>query len=376
MRNRNIAIWTGAAVLLLALGVLALCLVRRAYFISGYEREHSLHSPVFSPDGKKIYFLSRKAAGLTFGPGAEHFTPPAKVIFFSDTLTLQSADVPTGAVSELRSWKIPHGRKIEEHYRNRVFGFPSSSLSWREDGKLVYLFGLDLFPDSVPYIRETEWLEGAWDPVSGVSEDGRLWEKAPLSPAPWPDEVLRGDYEVISFRNKAILIHDIKSPELTVLVASETARDLGEELKTIRLDEHSHRDEIEKRTYLRETREKLIRKFEAEGMGEGEALLRTGDELEKMGLYPKSPKITASRKDKPDGKHEVFHISSDEFRFGLFPDIEKAIKNEGQEIGFWGNYVRHNDFGTSEKLNTYLDAGHTSFFVETEGTYYLMTISR
>jgi hypothetical protein len=119
-----------------------------------------------------------------------------------------------------------------------------------------------------------------------------------------------------------------------------------------------------------------VEKFKAEGFSEGEAMLKAGDELEKMGLYPKSPRITARGVEKPAGDHVEFPISTDEFRYGLFPDIEKAIHEPGTEVRFWGNYISHRDYETSKRINEYLSTGNAQFYVITGGKTYLMTVTR
>ncbi|MFN0316260.1 MAG: hypothetical protein ACKVQA_14635, partial [Burkholderiales bacterium] len=44
-----------------------------------YERLHSFHAPVYSADGKSVYFARRRAQAFVIGFGAEFFTLPATV---------------------------------------------------------------------------------------------------------------------------------------------------------------------------------------------------------------------------------------------------------------------------------------------------------
>ena len=70
---------------LIVVALLALLLSVPAWFafrvgiLPRIDHAESFHAPVFSPDGQDIYCLSRKAWGVSWGPGIEFFTPPASV---------------------------------------------------------------------------------------------------------------------------------------------------------------------------------------------------------------------------------------------------------------------------------------------------------
>jgi hypothetical protein len=179
---------------------------------------------------------------------------------------------------------------------------------------------------------------------------------------------------VLNYRNRAVLLYEKETGRLDVLYAGDRF-DLSS-LGSIPVAEYSHRKEIERAWRLRETERHLVERFRAKGFPEGEAMLKAGDEIEKMGLYPKTPKILARTVRAPGADHPLFRISRKEFLYGLFPDIEKALKAEGSEVRFWGNYITHRDFDTSRKLNAYLAGGNSMFYVETGGKTFLLTISR
>lgn len=103
-------------------------------------------------------------------------------------------------------------------------------------------------------------------------------------------------------------------------------------------------------------------------------MLRANDEMEKKGYYPKSPKLVAEKIESAQQGVTVFSITTDEFRFGLFQDIEKAIAEPGADIHFYGNYITHRDFDTSKKLNEYLAAGNKSFIVQTDKGMFLLSV--
>lgn len=107
-----------------------------------------------------------------------------------------------------------------------------------------------------------------------------------------------------------------------------------------------------------------MQEFKRQGLREGEALLRTLDEMERLGLYPKDPKFIAREVNQQKNGVHLFHISEQEFFVGMFQDIDKAIRKPGTEIDFWGNYVRNRDFDKSEKLNGFFKNGGTEFYGE------------
>jgi hypothetical protein len=103
-------------------------------------------------------------------------------------------------------------------------------------------------------------------------------------------------------------------------------------------------------------------------------MLRANDEMERLGYFPMSPKLLAARIDGIPQDVKVFEITSDEFRFGLFPDIEAALAKPGTEVAFHGKYIRHRDFGTSDRLNEYLDSGSRSFIEKHNRALYRISV--
>ena len=183
--------------------------------------------------------------------------------------------------------------------------------------------------------------------------------------------------EVLVFRSRAILLHHASREETAVLLISPLEPITQEDvLKIVDLEKLSHRKRLERLIELRTVRQSLIDRFRASGLSENEALLRTSDELERLGYYPKSPKILAVRTAETVEDLPVFTISQMEFTVGLFQDIEQAIAGEGQEVDFSGRYIRHRDFDTSERINAWLKIGETRFYADTPSGTYLMEIRR
>jgi hypothetical protein len=108
---------------------------------------------------------------------------------------------------------------------------------------------------------------------------------------------------------------------------------------------------------------------------EGEAMLRADDEMEKMGYYPKTPRLVAKKIESIQQCFAIFSITNDEFRFGLFQDIEQAIAKPGAEVHYSGKYITHQDFDTSRKLNEHLDSESKAFIVKTGKEMFLLRIN-
>ncbi len=110
-------------------------------------------------------------------------------------------------------------------------------------------------------------------------------------------------------------------------------------------------------------------------MPEGEARLRTHDEMVRLGHYPTPTQLRAEIVSRRDDTLPVFEITETEFVVGLFSDIRQAIASPGELIEkSMGAYIRHHDFDASEKLNTYLKTGARQFYVKHRAHYFKLTI--
>jgi len=111
----------------------------------------------------------------------------------------------------------------------------------------------------------------------------------------------------------------------------------------------------------------------AEGLNEGAAMLKAGKEMERLGYYPKSPTIVAHRE---ACGTPVFRISDEEFRVGLFQDIERAIQHPDEEVDKGGEYVLHQQYDTSRQVNAFLSEHRNAvFFVEGHGGCWRLTVT-
>lgn len=68
-------------------------------------------------------------------------------------------------------------------------------------------------------------------------------------------------------------------------------------------------------------------------------------------------------------------IRDEQFRVGLFPDIERAIArpDEAVEKGI-GAYIVHRDYSTSQEINALLAAGQSELFVKAHDVCWRLTI--
>ena len=105
-------------------------------------------------------------------------------------------------------------------------------------------------------------------------------------------------------------------------------------------------------------------------------MLEAGRQMQGLGLFPKSVTL-AAHAETCAARSPVFTITDEQFRVGLFPDIERAIAQPDHEVEkSMGAYIVHRDYTTSQALNVYIAAGHDQYFVETGGGCWRMTIHR
>jgi len=142
--------------IIIAFGIIAY----KAGVIIRYDSDRTFHSPIFNSDGSEVYFLSRSASGVSWGPGIEFFTPPAKVFFLGDRFSLMALDIATKKTRTLCTWRSPMKRGP---VRNTGAGFSASRD--RADAKrrrIYFKIGLDVRRDK-PNTRLNEWLTGYYD---------------------------------------------------------------------------------------------------------------------------------------------------------------------------------------------------------------------
>lgn len=382
-------------------GLLALALLLILYFWRGgvsplITRHHleGVFSPAYDPDGTFLYFFARETRGTSHGPGWEHFTPPTWTRVASDVIALRRLDLAGGEVEELVRWpESPISGRTIRTYRNRVFTVPRARLRVVEDS-VEYRFGM-----SVPRVPTSEQyrIQGVWRSSQGAPPAD--WEDGQPSVSGYQESPLNGRWEAIAVPGPegypaAIAAFDEQSGETRVLVETDSfARAYPEGVPLDVLTSRSRRDEIERIATLERTREELLARFRGEGLSEGDAAMRTIDEMRRLGFYPPPTTITArllAGEDRsavtPDEPQDpatasdtipLFSIAEAEMRSGIFPDIEEALTNPGTPVEKrMGRYVIHRDYDNSAALNAYLQGSGTVFRVEFRGARYELTVRK
>ena len=340
------------------------------------DSANTFHAPIFSQDGREIYYIERKVWGISWGLGIEFFTLPAHVVLIRDRFLLRSLDRESGSERTLSAWTVPHPWKPREQYRNYLFGIPDCELKLDAAG-LHFKIGLDFLPDDPAYLTVKEWTTGTWNRDGNNIIENDHWKKGNYMVNSWTEQVLSGPFEVVNYRNVAIVLYDAGTGQrIPLRVSNSASQEQVREIETFDPTVYTHRAQLERSRTIRETYSAITQNFQSQGLPEGPAMLRANDEMEKLGYYPKTPKLVAQKLSSPEPGVQVFEISEDEFRFGLFQDIEEAIAKAGTEVHFHGSYIKHRDYETSDKLNRYLDAGNRKFVVSTVHGRYLVTIQK
>ena len=353
-------------------------------FWSMQQTHRGYFAPAFGPEGRYLYFIERQASGFAWGIGWEHFTPPASAFVLSDDFSLLRLHWESGAVEILESWQeSPVKGRIIKEYRGRIFNTVSVRIRATEAGQAEYRIRM-----SIPVVPRSEIhrLVGNWQ-ADGQGERG-TWEPGSVEQGGYDITPLNGPWEVMtlpgdeSFPAAIVAVHS-DDGSFKILRRNDEYEDLYPNGPPAALiTERSRRGAIERLNTIRRTRGELLARFMAEGLREGEALLKVGKEMRRLGYYPKSTTMTArpladagsvSGGDAPP----LFEIAEAEMKSGIFPDIEQAIDRPGKAIDKTiGNYVIHRDYETSAALNALLKRGATEFRLRYRGTTYEITIKR
>ncbi len=336
-----------------------------------WESHSGYLGPAFSPDGRFVYVIVRESMGFTWGLGWEHFTPPAYAYPVSDRVALVRIAVASGNSETLEQWpSTPVSRRLIREYRNRVFNFMSASLLPGPGGTVRYTVEM-----SIPKVpaSETHRLVGTWTDHGPEHHKGE-WREGGFAQTGSSEPVLFGQTEVFVLNGpeafpSAVVVFDHKAMTARVIAKSDAyAQDYPNGPQVAELLAASRKKDIERIAEVKRVREDLVTQYRAQGLPEGEALLKSGRELENLGYLPKSPRIVAQLAPKDEAQADatlpLFDIAEAELASGIFPDIERALRSPGAEIDkSMGKYVVHRDYSNSDKLNAYLSAGGRNFLV-------------
>lgn len=344
--------------------------------IATFERHQGFFAPVWSKDGRTIYFVERETRGFIWGLGWEFFSPPANAYALSDRVGLRRMDLWDQTAEPIADFTGgPVEGRTTQHYRGRIFGILRARLTSAKDG-LRFRIGMDV--PKVP--RSEQWA------LTGTLREGATpkaqWEQA------WPgqmgggEDVLRGGIELIAIRGResypAAILAVSADGSVRVLAKNNQFRSLYPSGVPPRLiAEASRRKRIEHARQLRRLQAELMAKHRSSGLDETAARLKTHDELERLGYYPRSPRIVATKLAKAPEGVRVFAIPRQRFEVGLYRDIAQAIAQPGTMIRTdTGSYLKYGNDLTGPELKAWRRAGNDRFAVQVGGMLYLLAVKR
>ena len=343
-------------------------------------KAEGVSAPAFSPSGDRLYFLKRNSSGMVSGAGIEFFTAPAKVEFLSDQISLVEMQVANRQSNTVCTWEIPHTERVKSEYRNSIFGIVQAELKW-ESGSLKYMIGADVLPDP-PGTKVLEWKMGTWNPLTKGCRDTKDFDsdRVPRTAGQNEDSVSR-DQEVFVYGFDQAIVSYFQDGHFEVYYDSlhrpdsVIIKDLRQTLSAGRL--YLNRERYDRLRDFTNTQERLIRQFKNQGMTESEAYLASLDDLERLGYIPKTRRLTAEKVSSPIPGLPTIEIKEPNFEFGLFPDIEEAIKNPGKRVKYQGSYLTGPDpvYGNSKKLNELIGSGQREFLIKnSDGRLFKLSI--
>ena len=364
------AIAAGAAVLALAAAL--------TIGAAGVPRATGYFAPVFAPDGQSVFALSRTTRALVTGFGQSGFTPPATVRLYRDRFALLNIRLSDGAVTVVETFPpSPLEGGTLEAYHGAIFGVPHAHLRWADGGHLEYEIGVTRH--DIPMAR-TFLIRRTWDPKTRGFVTTAPWQEAPTSMGGDDDARLRGDHEVLAVPGDelmpcAIALLERGGSAARTLVEGNCRGKYPAGLTAAALAPLSRRTEIERAVMIERTYATLVARGRAAGLPEAEAMLRAGDEMSRLGLFPKKTTIVAERS--ACGGPPLFDIDDAQLAAGLFPDIERAIAAPGEEVDkSMGAYISHRDYTTSAEINKWLEAGHDELALRARGACWRVRIRR
>jgi len=333
------------------------------------EQHDGYYGPIWSADGRKVYYFSRDTTGLVAGPGWEFFTPPAQVYIYMDDMTLNERDVETGQSRQLHRFALtPHIGRFTPHYHSRIFGWVDT----RIEETPVGLEFAAAFSTRVQPISE-QWL------YRGVIRDGEVntdgWTHGDLQGGA-SEQVLSRGLELMVVRGPeaygtAILaVREDASYEILLKTAAFDPTMVKEENLLAR----SRRRDIERVRNFRKVQTELESKYRDQGLNEGAATLAAYDEMEAGGILPRSPRINAESIQRVPEGQPVFEIPPAYFSAGLFQDIAAAIASPGEKVKTnTGDYLQYYNDDVGVRLKTWRRT-HDDFFVKSGGNLWHLRV--
>jgi hypothetical protein len=371
---------------LAAAGIAATLALAFAWAVGGIPdlaQRHNLQgvfAPAYNESATHLYFIHRSTRGWSFGPGWEHFTPPARVRASRDGFSLRRLDLESGRVEVLASWdRSPLVARPISTYRNRIFTPIAARIRVLGDSvEFSVRMSIPTRPRSEQYR-----LSGTWRPGPGSSAE---WEEGFAEVSGYGETPLNGRWEAMTVSGpesypSAIVAFDGGTEDVRVLVETDAFNSTYPDgLPVDVLHQQARREQIERSEHLRRTHAELLERFRGEGLSEMEAALATTREMQRLGLYPKPTMLVAQSLGPDESRTDEwphYVIEEGEMASGVFHDIEAALADPGVEVEkSMGSYIIHRDYENSAKLNAYLGDGGLRYYVTAGGATYLMTIVR
>ena len=338
------------------------------------------HAPVFAPDGRSVFLVIRDVRAVVLGFGYEGFTPPASVWLLRDRLHLARIHLADGRVEFLQ--ELPptplEGTRLST-YRGGLYGSADAHLRWHGD-ELDYEVQVRRpnRPTSTTFVLRSRW-------TAGPAPAGPLaWSRGARRMTGAEPAQLSGSLEVLAVGGgepmpcAVVLLSTGPEPTrgLAETAACRSRHADGYDVTSVH--EQSVRAMLERRALLASTHAELLADARRRGLSEGDAALEAIRGMQRLGLYPKPTQLVAApAADRRSGTMPIVDITDEEFRVGLFSDIQRALEHPGEPVDKHpGPYLVHDDFSTSRQLNEYLAAGETTFLVRARGRLWRLTIER
>jgi hypothetical protein len=336
-------------------------------------------APVFSPDGRSVFAITRDVRAVVIGFGFQGFTPPAIVRVRRDRFSLVGIRLSDGSVTVVESMPPSplEGGRIRA-YHGAIFGVTHAHLRWADAEHLEYEIGVTRHDSP---LSRTLTVRKVWDRRANAYATSSTWEEKSVGMGGLEPQQLHGDLEAIAVPGEemmpcAVALIGRDRAVRTLVQTRQCAGKYADGITASVLDSHSHRDDIERSVTITTTYADLVSGGRAAGLGEAEAMLEANREMQRRGLYPRTSTLVAAPA-ACDAAAPRFTITDEEFTVGLFTDIDAAIAKPGAEVDkASGSYIIHNDYTTSRQINDYLAGGRSLFFLQARGRCWQMTIRR
>ena len=265
--------------------VLVLGAAVAAWLLTGHDRGY--FAPVFAPDGASVFVVTREVSGTVLGFGYQMWTPPARVWLHRDRFALVNirlSDCHVTVVQEFPPSPLEGGSF--DAYHGAIFGDGRAHLRWADSEHLEYQLGVTR-PDT-PSSR-TFVLRRRWDAARGAFDGTAGWQEGSTGMGGDEPAQLAGPLEVVAARGDeqlpcAVVVLDSRSRSAAALTETPVCRrKFPDGFTPALLADFSRRADIERAETIRRTYDDLVADGKAMGLPEGEAMLRAGKQMQRLG---------------------------------------------------------------------------------------------